>query len=129
LYHAVVVTHLFVYGTLRSPFHNPYAWMLRRHSVLLGGARVRGRLYDMGRYPALRPTQGHDDWVTGEIYRLRNPAPLLAKLDTYEGPAYPRVRTQAVLDDGRPLTAWVYQHRRTLPDWRRVPSGEYVSSR
>ena len=110
--------HLFVYGTLRSAFRNRYARLLRSQAVPLGMARVPGRLYDLGRYPALRPSPGRDHWVSGEIYQLRTPAPLLTRLDTYEGPVYRRVQTQAVFDDGRRLAVWVYEYRRTLPWWR-----------
>jgi len=120
-----MVEYLFVYGTLRSGYNNRYARLLRRHGQLLGIARVRGRLSDMGRYPARGPTQGHDDWVTGEIYLLRTPISLLGKLDAYEGPSYPRVRMPVALDDGRRLPAWLYEVRRALPWWRRVASGEY----
>jgi gamma-glutamylcyclotransferase (GGCT)/AIG2-like uncharacterized protein YtfP len=121
-----VVEYLFVYGTLRSTFSNRYARLLRREGALVGPARVRGRLYDLGGYPALRPAQGHEQWVTGEIYILRNPVPLLTKLDAYEGPAYPRVRTHAVLDEGRSVPAWLYEYRRALPEGRRIASGDYL---
>jgi len=120
-----MVEYLFVYGTLRSGYNNRYARLLRRQGQMLGIARVRGRLNDLGRYPALSPTQGHDDWVTGEIYLLRTPISLLGKLDAYEGPSYPRVRMPVALDDGRRLPAWLYEVRRALPWWRRVASGEY----
>ena len=117
---------MFVYGTLRSAYNNRHAQLLRRSGTLAGIARVRGQLYDMGRYPALRPARGHDEWVVGELYALRNPASLLAKLDAYEGPVYPRVRTLAVLEDGRRLPTWVYEYHRMLPEWRRMASRDYL---
>jgi gamma-glutamylcyclotransferase (GGCT)/AIG2-like uncharacterized protein YtfP len=123
-----MVEYLFVYGTLRSAFSNRYALLLSRQGTLLGLAQVRGRLYDLGRYPAFAASNGHDHWVEGEIFALRNSAPLLAALDAYEGPAYRRVRTQATLDERR-LTAWVYEYRRELPWWRRIPSGDFLARR
>ena len=121
-----MVRNLFVYGTLRSGFRNRYALLLSRQGVLLGRARVRGRLYDLGSYPALCPASG-EHWATGELFALRTPARTLAMLDAYEGPDYPRVVTRALLDDGRTVPAWVYRYRRALPEWRLLASGEYPS--
>lgn len=58
---------LFVYGTLRIGGSND----IRRFgacSRLLGPARVRGRLYDLGDYPGL--VLGGSGWVSGELHAI-----------------------------------------------------------
>ena len=119
-----MVDRLFVYGTLRSPYHNPYARRLAREGVWEGSARVRGRLYDLGWHPAMRPSQGQDEWVTGEVCRLRSARRTLKVLDAYEGKDYQRVRVRAMVGD-RVVPVWVYAYRKPLPDGRRLASGDY----
>ena len=61
------VSLLFVYGTLRMGGSND----IRRfgpYSRLLGPARVRGRLHDLGDYPGL--VLGGLDWVSGELHAI-----------------------------------------------------------
>ncbi|MEN9768999.1 MAG: hypothetical protein RLZZ180_629 [Pseudomonadota bacterium] len=58
---------LFVYGTLRCTGSND----IRRfgpHSRLLGRARVRGQLHDLGAYPGL--VLGGGQWVWGELHAI-----------------------------------------------------------
>jgi gamma-glutamylcyclotransferase (GGCT)/AIG2-like uncharacterized protein YtfP len=115
--------HLFVYGTLRSGFSNPHARRLHAGSTLVGRARVRGRLYDLGRYPGLRLSVDGDDWVTGELYKISDES-LVRELDEYEGAEYRRVLAAARLDDGREMQTWVYEHAAPLSEARRIASGE-----
>jgi gamma-glutamylcyclotransferase (GGCT)/AIG2-like uncharacterized protein YtfP len=76
---------LFVYGTLRSQCRNRFARLLAERATLVGPARARGRLYRIGSYPGLVPSEAPDEWVTGELYRLHNASALLPILDDYEG--------------------------------------------
>jgi gamma-glutamylcyclotransferase (GGCT)/AIG2-like uncharacterized protein YtfP len=101
-------SHLFVYGTLRSWYHNRYARMLRKNSVLLGPARMQGRLYRVRMYRAIRRSRDPVDQVTGELYRLRDLS-ILSFLDEYEGPRFPRVLRTAHLEDGTSRVTWVYE--------------------
>ena len=82
-----------------------------------------GRLYDLRHYPCLRPALQADDWVTGELYQLPQPAQLLAALDAYEAREYRRVLRTAMLADGQTIRSWVYIYRRALPDARRIIAG------
>ena len=124
----------FVYGTLLSAFANPFARRLRKQAVFLGPARMRGRLYDLGAYPGMKRSLDPADWVSGELYRLDQPAKLLAFLDAYEvcdprDGAYrefERVTATAHLDSGRTLTAWVYLYGGSTVLCPRVESGKYV---
>jgi gamma-glutamylcyclotransferase (GGCT)/AIG2-like uncharacterized protein YtfP len=66
--------------------------------------------------------------VTGEIYRLREPAATLADLDVYEGTEYERVLVDARLDSGRTTRAWVYVYRQPVDESRRIKSGDFLVS-
>lgn len=126
--------NLFVYGTLLSAFANPYARRLRKQAVLLGPARMRGRLYDLGAYPGMKRSLDPADWVSGELYRLDQPSKLLAFLDAYEvcdprdgsSREFERVRATAHLGSGRRMAAWVYFYRGSTFSSRRLESGRYI---
>jgi gamma-glutamylcyclotransferase (GGCT)/AIG2-like uncharacterized protein YtfP len=122
----VRVRHLFVYGTLRSTFTNRHAQMLAIRARLRGPARVKGRLYRLENYPAMRRSKNPGEWVVGEIYELNDPAPVLEELDEYEGPEYARVMAHAVLENEDIVPAWVYEYRRALPESQRIWSGDYL---
>lgn len=112
---------LFVYGTLRRGCTNRHARLLDRSAVYLGTACVRGKLYKVSWYPGIRLRGGGDDWVTGDLFRLRNPA-TLAALDHYEGShEYRRVEATAVRSDGCGVRCWVYEYLGRVK--RRIASG------
>jgi gamma-glutamylcyclotransferase (GGCT)/AIG2-like uncharacterized protein YtfP len=117
-----VIPYLFVYGTLLSACRNPVARRLAAGATLLGPARAPGRLYRLARYPALRPARGIGEWVSGEVYRLRNPWRMLTVLDDYEGALYRRVL--AATDAG--VRVWVYEYRRRVGESRRIPGGNWL---
>jgi gamma-glutamylcyclotransferase (GGCT)/AIG2-like uncharacterized protein YtfP len=120
------LTHLFVYGTLKSTFRNKFARRLRREATLVGSARMAGRLYRVRWYPGLRPARESTDWVTGELYRLRMPLRTLAALDRYESRQYRRVEGEAVLANGDCLRCWVYLWGLRVSEHRRIGSGEWT---
>jgi gamma-glutamylcyclotransferase (GGCT)/AIG2-like uncharacterized protein YtfP len=115
-----------VYGTLRRGFDNRYARLLDHSARYLGTARVQGRLYDLGRYPGIQLQAGLGEWVTGDLFRLRNVKATLDVLDEYEGPAFERVAAIAVLPNEDRKRCWVYEYRRSPPRDRRILSGDYL---
>ncbi len=118
--------YLFVYGTLQSSSRkNRFARYLAQNADLIGRARMPGRLYALKRYPGFRPQQSGDDWVAGEVYRLRRPVPTLQTLDAYEASDYRRQARVATLENGRTLRCWVYVFWHALPRHRRVPDGAW----
>jgi gamma-glutamylcyclotransferase (GGCT)/AIG2-like uncharacterized protein YtfP len=127
--------NLFVYGTLLSEFANPYARRLRKQAVLLGPARMRGRLYNLGAYPGMKRSLEPADWVRGELYRLDQPLKLLGFLDAYEvcDPRdgafreFERITAAAHLVRGRCMAAWVYLYGRPVDRAWRVAGGDYVA--
>ena len=121
-------SRLFVYGTLRRGFDNRYARLLDHSAEYLGTARVQGRLYDLGRYPGIHLKAGLQDWVTGELFRLRNTAATLSVLDEYEGPEFERVLATAMLASGDRRRCWVYEYKLPVPEDRRILSGDYCAA-
>lgn len=123
------VSHLFVYGTLKSTApRNRFARYLADNADLAGRALIPGRLYGLKRYPALRPPQSEEDWVQGEVFRLRTPVPTLQKLDAYEAQEYRRVRRLATLEGGHAVRCWVYIFRQALPRQRRIMTGTWAGA-
>jgi gamma-glutamylcyclotransferase (GGCT)/AIG2-like uncharacterized protein YtfP len=81
---------------------------------------VRGRLFDLGPYPALvdldAPGAG---WVEGHV-RPVDRGELEARLDPYEGVDHGLFRrVAAITRDGRDV--WVYVYARPLPQYARGP--------
>ena len=88
---------------------------LHRRARRIRRVVLRGRLFDLGAYPAFRPGRGA---VRAELYALRDPR-LLRALDRYEDfrPGRPRAseyRRQR-WRGGRPgFGAWLYVYNRRL---------------
>jgi gamma-glutamylcyclotransferase (GGCT)/AIG2-like uncharacterized protein YtfP len=102
--------------------------LLRQQAEFLGPATVQGRLYAIANYPGLILSTNRGELVTGEVYRLRDPAQTLAVLDEYERTEYERVMTDARLDSGETTRAWVYVYRLPVEEARRIKSGDFLVS-
>ena len=74
-------------------------------------------------YPGATPSNGPNDWVRGEVFRLNQPAKTLAALDAYEGPQFGRAPQRVYLASGMTL-AWVYLYRGN-PTGTRIISGAW----
>lgn len=82
-----MVNTIFVYGSLRSGFQSEAYQYISQYFYLLGNAKVKGMLYDMGRYPVAVATE-NDCFIIGELYKIINDEQLnwaLEQLDDYEG--------------------------------------------
>ena len=99
---------LFVYGTLRRGWDNPYARRLGSEADWLGPATVRGSLVRNGPYLGYRPEP--DGIVEGELWRLHSPEGAFLFLDDYEGPDYTRAVVQSISESG-PCDAWIYLYK------------------
>jgi glycerophosphoryl diester phosphodiesterase len=119
---------LFVYGTLRPALAPSAIAAVVGTLRSLGPARVRGRLYDLGRYPAAIADPGEEGWIEGELVVLGPESPPLAWFDAYEGwdPAAPasalfrRERVEAVDGAGRAVSCWMWSYARALGGARRI---------
>jgi gamma-glutamylcyclotransferase (GGCT)/AIG2-like uncharacterized protein YtfP len=130
--------YLFVYGTLMSSARSALGRVMRkrlqREARLLGPASTQGRLYDLGRYPALVDSEDPADLVYGEVFVLQEPGKSFAWLDKYEGIVpgqhdndYERVGRPVRLTSGEEIAAWVYLYRKSVVSTRRIASGRWVS--
>ena len=126
---------LFVYGSLRSGFRNPVYQYLTKYFHLLGEAVVKGKLYDLGQYPAAAPTN-EDHYISGELYSINNPLEFswaIGQLDDYEGlnveegeiPLYKREEVNAY-QNGEPFTAWIYWYNGDISGKPLIESGNLL---
>ena len=103
---------LFVYGTLMRGQHANY---MLEGCEYLGRYKLDGYvLYDLGSFPAIRPTDDEGYYVPGELYSI--PLSKLPELDRYEGSGYLYTRTGLEVSNGsEKVKAWVYVYN-TEPD-------------
>jgi len=111
---------LFVYGTLMRGFalHR----LIEERAECLGGGTVKGRLLDLGAYPAAVPDP--HGIVVGEVYRLGETG-LWRVLDSAEGPQYHREGVAVRMADGREVTAFIYWYGGPLDLGVPIPGGDY----
>ncbi|MBI4166544.1 MAG: gamma-glutamylcyclotransferase [Acidobacteria bacterium] len=124
---------VFVYGTLRRGFSRHHFLEAERARFLSRGA-VRGVLYDLGKFPGAVTSENAASRVSGEVYRLANPARTLKLLDHVEGIApgapelslYRRAMARVTLQNGTEVAAWIYWLNRAHGAKRRISSGDYT---
>lgn len=127
-------TPLFVYGTLRPALAPPAIAGVVSTLRSLGPARVRGRLYDLGRYPGAVADPAAPTWIEGELVARGPDSPPIAWFDAYEGwdPAAPasalfrRERAEAVDAAGACIPCWIWCYARPVDEARRVASGAWA---
>ena len=129
---------LFVYGTLMRDFDHPMAQLLSRSADFIGEACCAGRLYLVKHYPGLVLSDAADDFVFGELYRLKQPEALLREFDMYEacgeGFAEPTEYIRRVLpvmlvdgaDEPSIAEAWTYLYNWPVAHLPRIASGRFL---
>jgi len=129
------VYQLFVYGSLRSGFKSPAYEYISRFFDLVAEAKVKGKLYDMGIYPAGVP--GDDgSFIVGELYTIKNPAEFswaIGQLDDYEGVTvepdeiqlYKRELTEVTVNDST-SPAWIYWYHGDVRGRPLIASGDLM---
>ncbi|HEX8332955.1 MAG TPA: gamma-glutamylcyclotransferase family protein [Segetibacter sp.] len=127
--------HLFVYGSLRSGFRHPAYDYISRYFTLVGDAKVKGYLYDMGNYPVAAPTQDKA-FIVGELYVLNNENEFswaMAQLDDYEGinadegeVAMYRREPVSVFINNATVDAWIYWYNGDVSNHPIVASGDVL---
>ena len=126
---------LFVYGTLRPPFTNPYAQHLRQHSRYVGDGKFPGQLFNLGNYPGAIYLPESMATVYGSVYNISaNKQSLLANLDHYEGigeafeKPYEYIRTIIeVSSDNSTVACWIYLYNLSTAGKQSITSGDYVA--
>lgn len=129
------VYHLFVYGSLRSGFRSHAYEYISRYFDLVGQAKVKGKLFDLGEYPAAKPTE-ENKFIIGELYKIRNEkefAWAIGQLDDYEGvdvsfdetQLYRRDITEVHIDDSI-TNAWIYWYHGDVDGKPVIESGDVL---
>lgn len=129
------VYQLFVYGSLRSGFRSPAYEYISRYFDLVSDAKVKGKLYDLGDYPAAIPTS-EDKFIVGELYRIRNEKEFswaIGQLDDYEGVnvafdetlLYRRDIAEVHIDD-KITPAWIYWYYGDVENKPVIESGDVL---
>lgn len=125
-------TLLFVYGTLRPGCDDPMARWLRNAARHVGPAIAQGLLYSVGTYPGFVPDGS--GVVTGDLFALSDPEPVLAALDDYEECAshfpppheYRRERLTVRCEHGQ-VEAWTYIYMPDSRGLKRIKSGDFLA--
>jgi len=126
---------LFVYGSLRSGFRSPAYEYISRYFVFVGDARVRGKLFDLGSYPAGIKTNDNT-FIVGELYTIKSEnefAWAIGQLDDYEGVTvepdevqlYRREITEVNINNT--IThAWIYWYNGDTSGKKLIESGDMI---
>jgi gamma-glutamylcyclotransferase (GGCT)/AIG2-like uncharacterized protein YtfP len=129
-------THnLFVYGSLRSGFRSPVYEYISRFFSFAGDAKVKGKIFDMGSYPAGVLATG-DSYIIGELYHIKNPNEFswaIGQLDDYEGvnveadevQLYRREITEVIMN-GETVIAWIYWYNGDVSNRPVITSGDMM---
>ena len=129
------VYQLFVYGSLRSGFRSPAYEYISRYFDLVGAGKVKGQLFDLGTYPAAKPSS-QNKFIIGELYRIRNEkefAWAMGQLDDYEGVHVGFDETQLyrrdvaeVYIDNKITNAWIYWYHGDVTGKPVIESGDVL---
>lgn len=125
---------LFVYGTLKRRVGGELHRLLRGRAVFVATATFAGRLFLVDGYPGVLADAAGE--VSGELYRLRDPAATLPVLDDYEecGPQfgdaaeYRRSVVAVTQADGSSCAAWIYLYNRPVAGLELIAGGEFPCS-
>ncbi len=135
------VTHLFVYGSLRSGFRTAAYTYLSKYFTLIGQGYVKGKLYDTGAYP-VAVTTIDEKYLVGELYSINNANEFtwaIEQLDDYEGLNVENGETTMYKREVATITcehqktdAWVYWYNKDVTNLPEIASGdlmEYLNSK
>jgi gamma-glutamylcyclotransferase (GGCT)/AIG2-like uncharacterized protein YtfP len=126
---------LFVYGSLRSGFRSHAYEYISRYFDLVGNAKVKGCLFDLGDYPAAKPTS-EEKFIIGELYCIRDKKQFswaMGQLDDYEGvnvafdetPFYRRDVADVHIED-KTTKAWIYWYHGNVEGKPVIESGDVL---
>jgi gamma-glutamylcyclotransferase (GGCT)/AIG2-like uncharacterized protein YtfP len=125
---------LFVYGTLRRGSGTEMHRRLAAEAEFVSLATFQGRLFLVGDYPGVTPSDAAGDLVHGDLYRLVQPEDSLDWIDLYEqcGNRFPapqeyirEIRPVCLLD-GSVRQAWLYLYNHPIEGISSLPSGDFL---
>jgi len=120
---------------LRSGFPGPAFQYIAPYFTKVADGKVKGKLYDLGEYPAALPTTD-EAYIVGELYQANSAEEFgwaMAQLDDYEGvhpeegeeQLYERTATTVYTDKGE-FTAWIYWYKCEVTDKPVIESGDVL---
>ncbi len=124
-----------MYGSLRSGFRSAAYQYISRFFNFTGEAKVRGKLFDMGSYPAGISTN-ENQFIHGELYSIKQENEFswaIGQLDDYEGVSvepdevqlYRREITEVYINDGV-THAWIYWYNGDISGRPLIDSGDML---
>jgi len=128
------VYKLFVYGSLRSAFKSQAYEYIMRFFSFDGNARVRGKLFDLGAYPAAVPA--NDSFIIGELYTIKSESEFswaMGQIDDYEGVTaeqgeiqlYRRELVEVFIENAT-VSAWIYWYNGSIEGKPCIESGDLI---
>lgn len=129
------VYNLFVYGSLRSGFKSHAYEYISRFFSFVGDAKVKGKLFDLGTYPAGIPSSD-ESYIVGELYTIKHQPEFgwaIGQLDDYEGVAvesdeiqlYQRGLVDVIINDTA-TRAWIYWYMGSVEGKPLIESGDMI---
>jgi gamma-glutamylcyclotransferase (GGCT)/AIG2-like uncharacterized protein YtfP len=126
---------VFVYGSLRKGFQSSAYEYISRYFNFFGEATVKGKLFDLGEYPAAIPVS-ENAFIKGELYIVKNENEFswaIAQLDDYEGvlvepgeqPLYRREMADTFINDAI-VPAWIYWYNSDVSGKPAIASGDIL---
>jgi len=126
---------VFAYGSLRKGFNSSAYEYISRYFNFFGSATVKGKLFDLGEYPAAIPVE-EDAFIKGELYSVKNEDEFswaIAQLDDYEGvlvepPEQPMYRREIAdtFINNTIVPAWVYWYNGDVSGKPVITSGDIL---
>jgi gamma-glutamylcyclotransferase (GGCT)/AIG2-like uncharacterized protein YtfP len=124
-----------VYGSLRKGFNSDAYNYISKYFSFVANAKVKGKLYDLGDYPAAIPTN-ENIFIVGELYCLKNENEYswaMEQLDDYEGihveegerPLYRREPATIILEN-KNVVAWIYWYNDDILGMPLITSGDVL---
>ena len=126
---------VFVYGSLLSGFQSDAYGYITQYFNLFGQAKVKGKLFDTGEYPAAVPVL-EDTFIIGELYLVKTEQEFswaIAQLDDYEGvvvekeehPLYRREIVDVFINDAI-VPAWIYWYNGDVSGKQEIVPGDMM---
>lgn len=123
--------YLFVYGTLKRGFDNPFAKILEENAHFVANGSFPGRLFQVSWYPAAVHEKDSTKLVYGEVYQLvKQPEFVLNELDKYEditpeNSEYVRVIIKVTTEKGEAINCFVYLYNQPTDELVELEDGVF----
>ena len=130
------IYHLFVYGSLRRGFRTSgYEYISCFFNPVADNVKVKGKLVDMGSYPAGVPCDDNH-FIVGELFVAKNENEFswaIGQLDDYEGVSvefdeiqlYRRDIVEVMVNEKK-VPAWIYWYQGDTNGRPAIASGDMI---